>query len=141
MKNLLQIPKHSAAGVNKNPAGRLVDTAEVHTDTLYGAIFVRFLSSGCAKGPIHFFYLRVSLFDLAARFFAPTHTFKEPARAGAVKDGALAPPQGLVLDGCERDGTLGVVGMTTSRGARGFVHEHSCTSLYAVGAETRTMMQ
>src|SRR5262245_23229623 len=32
--------------------------------------------------------LRVSLFDLASRFFVPTHDRIEPARAEAVKDGA-----------------------------------------------------
>jgi len=31
------------------------------------------------------------LFDLASRFFAPTHNRVEPARTEAVKDGRVAP--------------------------------------------------
>ena len=57
-------------------------------ETLYGAIFV--------KGRLRPFH-SVSLFGLEARFLAPTHALKQPSRAGAVKDGALAPPQGLSL--------------------------------------------
>src|SRR5215471_17447150 len=57
--------------------------------TLYGAIFVK-------GGSYPFFSsLRVSLFDLANRFFAPTHNRVEPARTEAVKDGRVARhPQG-----------------------------------------------
>ena len=41
---------------------------------------------------------RVSLFDLAARFFAPTRTSTSSARAEAVKDGrGLAPTEGSSL--------------------------------------------
>src|SRR5258705_8023507 len=50
-----------------------------------------------SRGPLGAFpfsHTSVSLFDLAARFFVPTRTNDTPARAGAVKDGALAPPQG-----------------------------------------------
>jgi hypothetical protein len=97
-----------------------------------------FLSRGCPGGPIHF---------LAPQFLCsiwqpvsssrPTRP-KEPARAGAVKDGASAPPRGLVLDGSEHGGTLGVVGMTTSRGARVWCTNIRATSLYSVGLKTRT---
>ena len=55
--------------------------------------------------------------------------------------GALAPTEGLVLDGSEHDGTLAVVGMTRSRGARVWCTNIRATSLYAVGTETQTMMQ
>jgi hypothetical protein len=39
--------------------------------------------------PLPFFllFLPVSLFDLGSRFFAPTHTWRKPSRAGAVKAG------------------------------------------------------
>ena len=40
--------------------------------------------------------------------------------------GALAPHRRLVLDGSEHDGTLAVVGMTTSERSPRVVHEHSC---------------
>ena len=67
---------------------------------------------------------------------------EEQARAGAVKDGALAPPaRGLVLDGSEHDGTLAVVGMTTFEGSPRVVHEHSRHILVFGGSETQTMMQ
>jgi len=64
------------------------------------------------------------LFDLKARFFAPTHIFREPARAGAVKIGRRAGHATTTdvsrpyLDCSKHDGTLEVVGMTLSRGAR-----------------------
>src|SRR5262249_15462378 len=51
----------------------------------------------CQGGLSIFSSLRVSLFDLASRFFAPTHNRVEPARTEAVKDGARvssATPQG-----------------------------------------------
>src|SRR5258707_14367344 len=60
----------------------------------------------------------VSLFDLRARFFVPTHGSLTSSRAGAVKVGRranfvacseLARPY---LDGFEHDGTLGAIGMT-----------------------------
>ncbi len=60
----------------------------------------------------------VSLFDLRARFFVPTHGSLTSSRAGAVKVGRranfvagseLARPY---LDSFEHDGTLGAIGMT-----------------------------
>src|SRR5258708_34587196 len=60
----------------------------------------------------------VSLFDLGARFFVPTHGSLTSSRAGAAKVGRranfvacsdLARPY---LDGFEHDGTLGAIGMT-----------------------------
>src|SRR5215813_11655840 len=105
---------------------------------LYGADFVK----GVPQGSYPFSCPSVSLFDLAARFFVPTHSIETPARAGAVKDGRVAPTRkGLVLDGSEHDGTLVVVGMTTSEGsprvvARTFV-SHPCMRW----VWTQTMMQ
>ena len=70
------------------------------------------------------FAISVSLFDLKARFFAPTHGFRAPARAGTVKVGRRAnlSPTSMIarsyLDGSGHDGTLAVVGMTMSRGVR-----------------------
>ena len=72
---------------------------------------------------LHFLH-PVSWFDLKARFFAPTHMSREPTRAGAVKVGRradLGPNTNVCrpyLDRSEHDGTLEVVGMTMSRGAR-----------------------
>jgi len=42
----------------------------------------------------------------------------------------------LVLEGSEHDGTLAVVGMTTSEGSCGWVHDHA-SSLYAAGQRPR----
>src|SRR5207342_2491791 len=59
-----------------------------------------------------------------SRFFAPTHTYRRPARTGAVKAGrgsALAACSVVSrprLDSPEHGGTLVVVGMTRPRGAR-----------------------
>ena len=60
----------------------------------------------------------VSLFDLKARFIAPTRSSARPSRAGAVKVGRranLAACSELTrpyLDSSEHDGTLGAIGMT-----------------------------
>jgi hypothetical protein len=51
--------------------------------SLYGVCFVK----GVPQGVYLIFLTSVSLFDLKARFFAPTHTIDTPARAGAVKAG------------------------------------------------------
>ena len=94
-----------------------------------------------------FFPSSVSLFDLKARFFVPTHDSLTPSRAGAVKVGrrtnlaacsALARPY---LDSSEHDGTLGAVGMTI-RGepafGRGSIAPQPCIRWVH---RTRTMMQ
>ena len=83
-------------------------------------------------------FIPVSLFDLAARFFAPTHTCRMPPRAGAVKIGrrsAIASRTIVCrphLDSPEHGGTLVVVGMTRPRGAR--CRGTTCAAtLYPVG--------
>jgi len=48
------------------------------------------------------------LFDLGAHLFVPTLRIRRARRARSVKDGAMAPPEGLVLGGsstalCLRD--------------------------------------
>ena len=69
-------------------------------------------------------FIPVSLFNSESRFFAPTHTCRKSARAGAVKAGrrsALASRSDVsrpCLDRPEHGGTLVVVGMTRPRGAR-----------------------
>ena len=69
-------------------------------------------------------FIAVSLFDLKAGFSAPTHMSREPTRAGAVKVGRHCGSATSInvsrphLDSSEHDGTLAVVGMTMSRGAR-----------------------
>ena len=71
-----------------------------------------------------FFFFPVSLFDLEARFFVPTHTCWTPARTGAVKAGrrSASASRSVVsrprLDSPEHGGTLAMVGMTCPRGAR-----------------------
>src|SRR6266436_5520429 len=70
------------------------------------------------------FFPSVSLFDLESRFFAPTHTWWRPTRAGSVKAGRrrVLAARSVVsrprLDRPEHGGTLVVVGMTRPRGAR-----------------------
>jgi hypothetical protein len=60
----------------------------------------------------------VSLFDLEIRFFVPTRSIAQPARAGAVKVGRhtyLSTSFGLArpyLDRSEHGGTLDAIGMT-----------------------------
>src|SRR5262249_4971518 len=72
-----------------------------------------------------------------SRFFVPTCTSALPARAEAVKDGRVSAHRRLVLEGSEHDGTLAVIGMTTSRGAAARGTKHRATSLYAAGQRPR----
>ena len=48
-----------------------------------------------------------------------TSKFPWPSRAGAVKDGAIAPPEGLVLDRPEHGGKLGLSGHGAMHDPRG----------------------
>ena len=71
------------------------------------------LSRTFRRGLIFFLIASVSLFDLTARFFAPTRSFLWPSRTGAVRAGRLfGGHRRLGLDGFEHDGTLDAVGMT-----------------------------
>jgi hypothetical protein len=107
-----------------------------HRRVFYGDFFVK------ARSQVAYpFSSSVSLFDLGARFLAPTHTDTEQARREAVKDGRVNAHRRLVLAGFEHGGTLAVVGITKSRGSPRVVHEHSCHILLFGGSETRTMMQ
>jgi hypothetical protein len=72
-----------------------------------------------------FFFFPVSLFDLEARFFVPTHRVLDARRAQeAVKAGrrSASASRSVVsrprLDSLEHGGTLAMVGMTCPRGAR-----------------------
>ena len=86
--------------------------------SLYGAFFVKPVRRGLSFFLVSFFVRS------GARFFVPTHKSQTLSRAGAVKVGRRANvAAGSIiarpyLDGSEHDGTLGVVGMTLSRGAR-----------------------
>jgi hypothetical protein len=89
----------------------------------------------------------VSLFDLKARFFAPTRGSLTSSCAGAVKVGRrtnlaacseLARPY---LESFEHDDTLGAIGMTIRGGARFRARISRATTLYSVGPRTQTMMQ
>ena len=101
--------------------------------TLYGEVFVK----GWPQGS----YLFLSLFDLKAPFLRPDPTARV---AGARRSGQgwrVSATAGLVLDGFEHDGTLGVVGMTIGGEPACGARKDRATSLYSVGAKTRTMMQ
>jgi len=112
MVTLCQLGSHAAVAATSQEPRRHV--------SLYGADFVK----GVPQGSYSFSRPSVSLFDLAARFFVPTHRIDTPARAGADQRMARQRhPQGLVLDGSEHDGTLAVVGMTKFEGSCGLVHE------------------
>ena len=83
----------------------------------------------------------VSLFDLEARFFAPTHTCRTPARAGAVKigrrSGFSSRSSGTRphLYGAEHDCMLMVVGMRFE-GSPLSGHERArAATLYSVGRD------
>ena len=105
--------------------------------SLYGADFVK----GVPEGSYPFSRPSVSLFDLAARFFAPTCTSASPARAEAVKDGRFSAHRRLVLEGFEHDGTLERVGDDDVRGELRIGARTSCHMLVRGGPKTQTMMQ
>src|SRR5215831_16689332 len=98
---------------------------------LYGADFVK----GVPHGSYPFSYTSVSLFDLASRFFAPTHDRKEPARAGARQGWRVAPPdRGTSLTAPSTTAHLSVVGDDEGRGElRVGARRSGATSLYAAG--------
>jgi len=104
----------------------------------YRADFVK----GVPQGSYPFSHPSVSLFDLVARFFAPTHT---PSGRRAQEQSRLAvhwaATDRLDLDGSEHDGIFVVVGMTTSEGSSHVVHVHSRHILLFGGPKTQTMMQ
>jgi hypothetical protein len=70
------------------------NTAARSARLLVWGVFVK----GVPRGVCQLTPCSVSLFDLAARFVAPTHNRVDTPRAEAVKDGARsATPKGLVL--------------------------------------------
>ena len=84
------------------------------------------------------------MFDLERPFLRPDphgYTDTEPARGEAVKDGRVGAHRRLVLDGFEHGGTLAMVGMTIGGEPACGSTNIRATSLYSVGAKTRTMMQ
>jgi hypothetical protein len=94
----------------------------------------------------HIFFSLVSLFDLGSRFFAPTRSIAEPARARAVKAGRRSSPTARTdlgrprLDSIEHDGTLDAIGDDDLRGARFPGADQSRHDLVSGGSRTRTMM-
>src|SRR5436190_17369132 len=99
---------------------------------LYGAFFVNPRRSSS-------FSSSVSLFDLKP-VSSPRPTSPRHCRAQGLSRLAVAPPLPPApiiarpyLDGSEHDGTLGVVGMTLSRGARFGWRADRATCLYSVG--------
>jgi hypothetical protein len=100
---------------------------------LYGVIFVKCPPRGFSIFSYLSFFVR-----LGSPFLRPD---PHERYAGARRSGqgwrvsATARP---VLDGSEHDGTVGVVGTTTSRGACVWCTKDRATSLYSAGAETRT---
>ena len=90
---------------------------------MYGADFVK----GVPHGAYRYFSTSVSLFDLDNPFPRPDPHGTSSRRAQKQSRMARsATRKGLVLDGFEHDGTLGVVGMTKFEGSPRVVHEHSC---------------
>jgi hypothetical protein len=88
----------------------------------------------------YFFFLQPNFFvDLKAHFFAPTRIVQMLSRAGAVKVGRRSDISSRsgdarpYLDSPEHDSTLGVVGMTRSRGARLSRTNIRAATLYSVG--------
>jgi len=81
----------------------------------------------------------ISLFDSKAHFFAPTRIVRMLSRAGAVKVGRRSDISSRsgdarpYLDSSEHGGTLVVVGMTRSRGARLSRTYIRAATLYSVG--------
>ena len=103
---------------------------------MYGAFSVNDLPQGA-----YLFFSSVSLFDLTARFFAPTRSFLWPSRTGAVRAGRLfGGHRRLGLDGFEHDATLDAVGMTI-RGETAFGRDQSRHNLVFGGCKNPTMMQ
>ncbi len=108
-----RLAKFHALQVGQSPMGNLYEVFEVkHCFTAFSTFLL-----SC-------FFLPVSLFDLEARFFAPTHSSWRPSRTGAVKVGrrsdlathsAVSRP---CLESPEHGGTLDMIGMTRPRGAR-----------------------
>jgi hypothetical protein len=106
--------------------------------TLYGAIFVK----GVPQGSYPISRPSVSLFDLAAVSSSrPTHLSGRRAQERSRLAAHRAATDRLGLDGSEHDGTLAVVGMTTSEGSCEMVHERTCHILVCGGPKAHTMMQ
>ena len=110
--------------------------------SLYEAVKVKRLF----QGSLHFSFnfVAVSLFDLKARFSAPTHMSREPTRAGAVKVGRhcgiamsinVSRPH---LDSSEHDGPLTVVGMT-SRGEPASAASKTSRRILVFGGPSRSV--
>jgi len=93
------------------------------------------------RGLSAYFMLEVSLFDLAARFLAPTH---DRVGAGARRSGqrmARSATEGSSLTASSTTAHFSVSGMTKFEGSCGLVHEASCHILVCGGPKTQTMMQ
>jgi hypothetical protein len=102
---------------------------------LYGALEVKQRIHGMLFFPSN----PISLFDSKAHFFAPTRIVRMLSRAGAVKVGRRSDISSRsgdarpYLDSSEHGGTLVVVGMTRSRGARLSRTYIRAATLYSVG--------
>src|SRR5215510_11254443 len=108
------------AGLHGHDAGAkaLLSVLPICTHLTENLVWGDFCQGGTPGGLSIYFDSSFFVRPRAARFFVPTHSIETPARAGAVKDGRVAPTRkGFVLDGSEHDGTLVVVGMTKSEGS------------------------
>jgi hypothetical protein len=90
-------PSRNRKSENGNPSptagrARILSRPRERTLGLTNLVWGDFCQGGAQRVLSIFSCLRVSLFDLTARFFVPTHDRVEPARAEAVKDGRVAPP-------------------------------------------------
>src|SRR5262249_58904159 len=92
------------------------------------------LSRGCPTGPIDVFQRQFPCSTWTTRFLAPTHTERAAgARRSSQRMARERHPQGLVLYGSEHDGTLVMVGMTKSMGARAWCTNVRAACLHAAG--------
>src|SRR5215831_16745145 len=83
-QNIVEIEAEGAPGELTLVNNRAIIVAEGVRENL---VWGDFCQGGAPRVLSIFSFLGVSLFDLASRFFVPTHDRIEPARAEAVKDG------------------------------------------------------
>ena len=109
--------------------------------------FLKSSANLAANSTFSSFLSPVSLFDLEARLFVPTHSIRRSARAGAVKVGRRSGPtlrsiaSRPYLDGREHADTLVVVGMTAEVEPASSSTDPCRELVFGGSKRTSTMMQ